>query len=524
MPLQASASAKARARSVSNPQASSKNRSTPVTPLSPAFPAGLSFGNPSSSPHRQGLPPWDRTFDAVYHGTPRKASVEHVLASFFRHHGRKKPCGGYFRLPDSVRLRICKYLLPNHDRPLRLNKNAFNRDVWRPKDFASPSSTLARLSPYLCVSFAFRADVLVAFLKCTRLHAVFSPFVGPRICPLATTWLNKYGMYAEDIVIELDMTHLGCGPDPGAANLLANVEQVEDLLQKFIEAQLKRSETCPMKSLVLLCRRFHGKRPAKIMPGRYSNMSYSSRPGSAGIKTPEPYTSAESLSRRYESASDAETLTSPVISPGVRSPTLPLQSPTLPLTIPLVEEYCPDSYLLFCNNVIHLRGRVNSIRMCGFSDKYTAQFMGTLLPDQNNALAYRVAPSTVWPKLSGQKSFIDTGDGSIILDEHETSPINDIPSILRRWEGCVQLPPPLIDAQGNRRLPPIVGDLQQLRNAVARTGTSLSERTCEELRKEATKGSETSEKKRSMWFLEKYAKGKGKKKKRVLSRDAATTY
>ncbi|KAF4972140.1 hypothetical protein FSARC_1215 [Fusarium sarcochroum] len=507
------ASAKARARSVSNPQASwSRNRSQPVTPLSPGFPT---LG-PSASGHRQGLPAWDRTFDAVYHGTARKASFEDVLSSFFEAHGRKRPCSGYFRLPDSVRLRICQYLLPNSDKPLRLNKHSFNRDVWRAQDFESPTSTLKPLSNYFQVSFAFRADVLIAFLQHQRLHAVFSPFIGPRISPLATIWLNLYGMYAVNIVIELDMTHLGCGSEPGAADLLPNVEHIENLIQKFVAAQLKRSESCPMQSLVLLCRRFHGKRPPKPIPVRYNGTINYSRPASRSAKTPEPYSPTETLQRRQGFESDAERLTSPTFPADLRSPTLP--------TISLVQEYCPDSYLMFCNNILHLKGRINSIRMCGFSEDYTARFVGTLFSNEHKSLAYRVAPSTIWPKLNGQKSYVDMGDGNLSLDEHEVSASNDIPSVLRMWEGCVQLPPPIIDVHGNLLLPAIVGDLQQLRNAVARSGTSLSERTCEELRKETTKGSENSEKKRLLWFKNNNGKGKLKKKKRVLSRDAATTY
>ncbi|TVY79321.1 hypothetical protein Focb16_v009452 [Fusarium oxysporum f. sp. cubense] len=516
MPLQGSA--KARTRSVSNPS-SWMNRSQPPTPSSTVFP-GLGV---SQSAHRQGLPAWDRTLDAVYHGAFEKGSFEKVLNSFYENNARKKPSSGYFRLPDSVRYRICRYLLPPCDKPLRLNKHALSRDVWRKQDFESPSSTLLQLSFCFEVSFAFRADVLVAFLQNTKLHAVLSPFTGPRVSPLATTWLNNYGMYANNIVIELDMTHLGCGSEPGAVELSPNVEQIEKLLQDFINAQMTRKESCPMKSLVLLCRRFHGRRPqiAMVSPPR----AISSRPGSRSssrsasrsAKTPEPYSPTATTPRRFNFDEDAG---------GLRSLNLPdAISPTYPTVAP-VEEYCPDSYLLFCNNVLHLKGRIGSVRMCGFSEKYTARFMGTLFSNNSKITkryAYRVAPSTIWPKLVGQKSYVDTGDGNLSLDEHEVSATNDIPSSLRLWEGCVQLPPPQIDASGDLLLPAIVGDLQKLRNTHARSATSLSERTCEDLRKEDSKG-DSLDKRTIAWFKSNYGKGKLKKKKRVLSRDAATTY
>ncbi|KAF4337946.1 alpha beta hydrolase fold [Fusarium beomiforme] len=514
MPLQASA--KARTRSVSNPSTSRK-LSQPPTPVSTVF-AGVS----AAHSHREGLPAWDRTLDAVYHGAFEKGSFETVLGAFYEDHARKKPSSGYFRLPDSVRYRICQYLHPQCDKPMRLNKHALSRDAWRKEDFEAPSSTLLQLASYFEVSFAFRADVLVAFLQDTKLHTVLSPFTGPRISPLATTWLNNYGMYASNIVIELDMTHLGCGPDPGAVALLPNTEQIEKLLQDFVKAQMKRKESCPMESLVLLCRRFHGKRPkvlaelSRAIRSRPGSRS-ASRSVSRSAKTPEPYSPAATTPRRYNFEGEVRGLRSPA-SPELVSPTHPSAS--------LVEEYCPDSYLLFCNNILRLKGRIGSVRMCGFSEEYTAPFMGTLFSNNSKvtkSYAYRVAPSTIWPKLSGQKSYVDMGDGNLSLDDHQVTPANDIPSAFRIWEGCVQLPPPQIDTNGDTLLPAIVGDLQRLRSAYARSTTSLSERTCEDMRKEGRRG-DTLDKKTIAWFKSNYGKGKLKKKKRVLSRDAATTY
>lgn len=508
MPLKASV--KERTRSTSNPF---KNRSQPVTPVTPNTPVSPKFPRlrPPVNVPRQNLPAWDRSFDAVCHSATTKASFEKVLSSFFENHGRKKPSSGYFRLPDSVRLQICRHLLPDNHKPLRLNKFPFNRDVWRTQDFASPYSTLGQISPYLEVSFAFRADVLVAFLLETRLHAVFSPFIGPRVSPLATTWLNDYGSYASNIVVELDMSHLACGPTPDAAYLLANTEKTALRLKYFVEAQLQRSESCPIESLVLLCRRFFGKRPIAEEPEPSSTTT--SRPPSRGLRTPEPYSPRGNSLKRHNSEPDEMLFLSPVSS-----------RETFPDPLPLRENYCPDGYLLFCNNILRLKGRIASIRMCGFSEDYSTRLIGTLFTDQKNVVGYRITPSTIWPKLSGQKSYIDLSGGIIALDEHEAPTTNYIPEALRKWEGCVQLPPPHIDANGNFVLPAFLADLQQARDGYLRSETSLSERTCDELSREFANKSTISEKRGFAWIKEPFIRNKLKKKKRHLSRDAAITY
>ncbi|WXC63085.1 hypothetical protein SNK03_008902 [Fusarium graminearum] len=502
-------SVRVRTRSTSNPATAVRNRSQPATPVTPNTPSFPRLRPPVNVP-RHNLPAWDRAVDAVCHNAePKKASFEKVLKAFFIDHGRRKSSVGYFRLPDSVRLRICMYLLPDNDKPLRLNKFPFNRDVWRSQDFASAYSTLGRISPYLEVSFAFRADVLITFLQKTRLHAVLSPFTGPRVSPLVTKWLNTYGTYATNITIELDMSHLSGAPAHDAAMLLANSEKTGLLFKDVLMSQLKRSDDCPLESLVLLCRRFYGKRPSKPEPVPVNTAS--SRPPSRGARTPEVHSPRGKALQFWESRSRDKIVLSPASSYD------DLKSETM--TLRLQDDYCPDSHLLFCNYILHLRGRITSIRMCGFSDDYTTRLIGTFFSGQKT-LAYRVTPSTVWPKLDGQKSFQDAGHGIIALDEHEIPASDNIPKSLRKWQGCVQLPPPLIDYRGNLLLPTLVGDLQLLRGDVSRSDTSLSERTCEELQIKDKKKSFLSEKRAFSWFKER----KLKNKKRELSRDADTSY
>ncbi|RSM12075.1 hypothetical protein CEP52_002702 [Fusarium oligoseptatum] len=488
----------ARRRSKSNPQVASP----PTTPR---------FFVQEPPSHRKGLPAWDRAFDAVYHSSSSHTSnFSDTLTSFFEDHGRSRPSSGYFRLPDDIRQRICNLVLPIIDRPVRLNRIFFTRDVWREDDLTSPTSALLPLAPYLQVSFAFRADILVAFLQSVTLHAVFSPFVGCRVNPLATTWLNRYGLYARSVAVEVDMSRLGCGPADSATCLLPDVEHVEDLVCEFVDSQLRRKESLPLQNLILLCRRFYGRRGSSLSrpnTGRSSGASSSSRGNSAEdirFQSPEMYASMDELMKQMTE----ETVSSPF--------EMPMPSP-LPQT-----EYCPDSYLLFCNYIVHLKGRINSLRMCGFDETYTTRFMATLFSDVSTGQAYRVAPSTIWPRLSGQKSCLDAGDGYTILDEHQVQSALNAPTALRPWEGCVQLPPPIPDEEGNPSLPPMVGDLQRLRTPYARTVTSLSERTCDQMLKETGGLRNGSDKNRFLRFMEKYGKKK-KKKQRTLTREASAT-
>ncbi|KAI8657290.1 hypothetical protein NCS57_01107000 [Fusarium keratoplasticum] len=490
-------SSSVRRRSKSNPQVASP-------PTTPRF---LVQEPPS---HRKGLPAWDRAFDAVYHSNSSYTpSFSDTLTSFFEDHGRSRPDSGYFRLPDDIRLRICNLILPIVDRPVRLDRLFFTRDVWREGDLAAPTDALLPLAPYLQVSFAFRADFLVAFLQSVTLHAVFSPFVGYRVNPLATTWLNRYGPYARSIAVEVDMSRLGCGPADSATCLLPDVEHVEDLVCEFVDSQLRRKESLPLQSLILLCRRFYGRRdPSLSRPdtGRSSGASSSSRANSAEdmrFQSPEMYASMDELMKQMTE----ETVSSPFETP-------------MPSPLPQ-SEYCPDSYLLFCNHIVHLKGRINSLRMCGFDETYTTRFMATLFSDASSGQAYRVAPSTIWPRLSGQKSCLDAGDGYTILDDHQVQSALNAPVAHRPWEGCVQLPPPIPDEEGNQSLPSIVGDLQRLRSPYARTVTSLSERTCDQMLKETGGLGNGSDKNRFLRFMKKY--GKKKKKQRTLTREASAT-
>lgn len=510
--------------------------------------------NTGVTPHRRGLPAWDRTFDAVYHKhaggqntTNNDARFSDAIQQFFKDHGHERPSSGYFRLPDSIRMRICQFVLAPHriEKPIRLNRSSFSRDCWRTDDLQSPSTALLPLDPYLEVSFGFRADLLVAFLLDVRLHATFSPYVGPRVSPLATTWLNRYGKYAQEIVVEIDMTRLDCGAEIYAVGLLPGVEHIDALLHKFVEHQLCRKKTRPLDSLVLLCRRFYGQRyqaePTKSTAGRsseasnYSRLSQRSEPPSSleGTRQDSPgfekALSSSPVRRRpfWNIDSDEAANSSIEGNDGIETPD-PRQTdnknPTSPFLPGHQVYYCPDSYLDICDRLLALRGRVNSVRICGFSEEYATRFVDAMFPSAPRDLrqhCYRVAPSTVWPRLSGQKSYVDTGNRSLMLDDHDAAPTTNSNAAVAAWEGCVQLPPPVIDASGTPYLPPVVRALQRMRSQSFES--SVDSQTQGELGQANGVLEEVGvDKTRIMRLLDVYGKAKAKRKRSLTKEISAT--
>ncbi|KAF7561458.1 hypothetical protein G7046_g2687 [Stylonectria norvegica] len=522
-------------------------------------------GSGTAENHRHGLPPWDRAFDAVYHqhthGHSRigkRALFESTLKDFFQDHGRERSKVGFFRLPNNVRLLICEYVLAplQGDKPVRLNRSSFNRDCWRDADFTCPLAALRPLAPYLAVSFDFRAHLLVIFLLQNTFHTTLSPYVDFRVNPLATTWLNRYGKYMRNIVIEVDMTRLGLGPAPEAVNLLAGVGHIEALLYKFVKSQLSRGDSRPLNSLVLLCRRFYGQRsdcpqarPTTPWSGRVDAQSRRSLRSDSdplsestceihreadGKRTATPDCSLRKMNSDMTDTSSCGHVGDDSLFPQDNEGGRLRQSDGPSLLSPLAMNhdghYCPDSYLTICNHLLRLRGRVSSLRMCGFSEAYTNRFIATLFPSARNhpeRHSYRVAPSTIWPHLIGQKSCTDIGDGMLAIDHHDAARGEEVPKVLAQWEGCVQLPPPVLDSQGDASLPPIVDTLQRMRNRALGTSISMSDRACPQLRGDldlvnVPEQIVLNDKKKLGKLLDKYGKTKGRRRG-TLTREISTT-
>lgn len=456
---------------------------------------------------RPDLPPWDRSVDVVYHrykhgdarrnrATPAEDFAK-SLARFTSDRGRRSVTleNSLSRLPAGVRFRIGRSIVRSHHpdggtaKPISLNRRCFNRDCWGASDLTPLGDVLVPLAPCLLACSSLYADVMLALLGEHVFHVTFSPYVGPRLCPLATTWLNTYGVYMRSIVVEVDYTRLGLGPAPGLAPGLGGLEA---LLRDFGNAQMERAGDAPLRSLVLLCRRFYGARgrPRRSVEstgsvGAAVGRVKASRGSSRSIQSQHSIKTASSADEEASTSSSRSAATR-VTSPD--TPALPddakdsrqasvdaidwevvnamrklsasAGSQSTPGTAAnssfwsddqqqQQQQYCPDAHLLLCNHLARLRGRVDALRMCGFSDAYTRRLVATLFPQACGAPArdhcYRVAPSTAWPRLPGQTAYVDAGRGRIVLDDGEAAG--------GAGRGPFMLPPPVVGPRGATCLP-----------------------------------------------------------------------
>ncbi|KAH6609031.1 hypothetical protein Trco_002377 [Trichoderma cornu-damae] len=470
---------------------------------------------------------------------------------------------------------ILRSLVASHEplgfKPVSLNRFCWNQDCWEPSDFTPLHEVLAVFHPYLSVSFDFYAALFVTLLSEYTFHVTFSAFIAPRLNPLATTWLNRYGPFMKSLIVEIDLSRLGLGPRSGAVQLLPCLGHLQDLLFGFSTSQLERAPEAPLETLILACRRFHGQRekipdpPTEALDKNDSDRSGPDRSGpdnsqgqpsavdSCGkssssdasdltirVASPDPEASIEQSilepdddaksedpnsdpdSDDYESVSifiESSGSSSPTCSSSSDSSSDPDASLAPPPSIPEEEPfYCPEKHLSICNHLLRLRDNVSSLRMAGFSNEYSHAFISTMFPNAKSLPpehhSYRIAPSTLWPRLRGQKSWIDAGQGTLLLDDHEVTPD---PCIFP--EGPILPPPPIIYKAGITSFPSCPEPTHRPRNNTVSSGSSWPSQRSLESNEEAntSKSSRSSDEKSKMQkLLDKY-KQKSRRRPRPIS-------
>lgn len=205
-------------------------------------------------PVRLVCPPWDRRVDIswsrgkdiTWNGARELTAFRMSVAMAVRASGAPPSanelanplCG----LPDKIRYMICKYLVPESDRPIRLNTGkVLYKAVWPDAAFDSLESVLADLSDYLNVCRAVRTDVLMTLLNTRRFHVVVSTFGLAKLDPMGHSWFSKYAGYMQFLTIEVDFARLGFAKEPGAALLDPLMWRFESRLLAYGEAQKARA-------------------------------------------------------------------------------------------------------------------------------------------------------------------------------------------------------------------------------------------------------------------------------------------
>ncbi|KAK3292869.1 uncharacterized protein B0H64DRAFT_298904, partial [Chaetomium fimeti] len=182
----------------------------------------------------------------------------------------------YFTLPDTVRFKVMKCLIANHDphhKPIRMNSPVFLWEVWPVNKASEPNlestdyfdslqSVLSSVENYTSVCSAMRADVLATLFLTRRFHVVYSPYVTKGTQPAATSYMDQYGPLMASITLEVDFTKLAGSLRPEAVHLdtLKGLKGVKTLLEDFVQCQHTRHNTT-IRDLRVLVRRYHGFRP-----------------------------------------------------------------------------------------------------------------------------------------------------------------------------------------------------------------------------------------------------------------------
>lgn len=455
---------------------------------------------------RRELPPWDRTVDVVYHQfkhgelrPDKEKEFEKTVKKFLADHNREQ--GGnvqssYLHLPAYARFQICRLLMADETwsrRSIGLTNRRFNHEVWPPGYFAELGDALVFLRLWTNLCYELYADMMVTFLMTNRFHVIFSPFVGPLLNPLATRWLQEYGQYMQHITLELDMSKLGLGQVTGDAKFQPVPPNMDRLIRGFVEEQLKRKSHSTIANFVLLCRRFYGDRPAVVeaLPETQKKIVMASTriPKSPSLRrktkkenlnSPSPSkgdTESAELSPNYvnnvskevddsveNSAGDIMpngTESSKDIQTGRSGATATMKvsfDPEEPKITMAQGPYCSEEALALCDPIFKLRGLVDSIRICGFTVDYTNKLLQNLfvlpLAEELKYHSYCVSPSTLWPRLHGQSSWVDIGKGKMVEDNHV---LPGPPGLLIHSTGPVVTPPPWEDPQKGLTLTPDLG-------------------------------------------------------------------
>ncbi|KAI7781120.1 hypothetical protein LA080_015240 [Diaporthe eres] len=328
---------------------------------------------PLSAP---GLPvsPFDRTVDLTW----PSGRFEHVLTLFISQYAKGRPFKKYngkkrfryFDLPKKIRFEVMRHLVADTDtgKPILLNSKRQASPAWPADAFVSLGSVLKPLEATMWACPRLRSEVMVVLLLTRKFHVIFSPWVKECTQPLPTTWLFRYLHLMQDVSLEIDMTKLGFGHSWESTAMDASLKNISGLIRKFTAEMLTRNSANSMGHLTIHCRRYFGYRqgpntvqerqgaykhpliggqdddPRSIVSGQDGSAHHGGQPRNYDRRAPTlPPSAAKPYSGHLRHHAD------------------------LPHRVP----YVTEDQLSVASPLRALTGRVDSVRMVGFSEQWT---------------------------------------------------------------------------------------------------------------------------------------------------------
>lgn len=396
---------------------------------------------------------FDRTVDLAWYRTARKergtiicsiprpsGRFEHALTLFIAQYAKGRPFKKYdgkkrfpyFDLPDKIRFEVMRHLVADTDtgKPILLNSKRQASPAWPADTFVSLGSVLKPLQATMWACPRLRAEVMVVLLLTRKFHVIFSPWVKECTQPLPTTWLFRYLHLMQDVSLEIDMTKLGFGHSWESTAMDASLKNISGLIRKFTAEMLTRNSANSMGCLTIHCRRYFGYRQGPdTVQGRQG--AYKQPLIGGEEDDPRSIVSGQDGSPRNYNR---------------RAPSLP-PSATKPYSghlrhhagLPHRVPYVTEDQLSVASPLRALTGRVDSVRMVGFSEQWTYATHLAIWPEaERNAVLDAVKHYHIDRQTPSRHSYAAPGH-AIFLDYgidhgvHRYPPLPDSEPMVCKW-------------------------------------------------------------------------------------------
>lgn len=381
-------------------------------------------------------PTFDRTVDLTWYRTAREdrgtiicsiprpsGRFEHALALFVAQYAKGRPLKKYdrkkrfpyFDLPSEIRFEVVRHLVADTDtgKPILLNAKRQASPAWPTDAFVSLGSVLKPLQATMWACPRLRAELMVVLLLTRKFHVIFGPCVREYTQPLPTTWLFRYLHLMQDVSLEIDMTKLGFGHSWEATAMEASMRNIGRLIRRFTAEMLTRDSANSMGCLTIHCRRYFGYRQGpNTVRGRQG--AYKDPFIGREEDVPRSVASGEDGSVRNDGQPHNYNRRAPSLPPSAAKPYSGhlRHHADLPHRVP----YVTEDQLSVVSPLRALTGRVDSVRMVGFSEQWTyATHLGVWPETERNAVPNAVKHCHIDRQTPSRHSYAAPGH-AVFLD------------------------------------------------------------------------------------------------------------